>query len=252
MRKILLVAALLAFALPALPTSAADAPSYVTTDVDFAHLIAPPPVLGSPEELRDIAGVLNARANADDARRAQAIADAQITPYRFADVLGPNFREEHLPKTTAFFARVLKSIGPSVGAGKNYWHADRPFVVAAAVNPPPDVMAGTCNTKPGPGSTSPACPNGVSYSYPSGHSTYGTVVAILLAEMVPEQRDALLRRGRAYGDSRIINGVHFATDVEAGRIEGTTLVVLMMQNPRFRHDLADAKAELRRVLGLAP
>jgi acid phosphatase (class A) len=91
----------------------------------------------------------------------------------------------------------------------------------------------------------------VSFSYPSGHATFGALTAILLAQMVPEKHDALMARGWDYGRARVVNGVHFPTDVEAGRIAATVMVALMMQNAHFRAELAEAKAELRSVLGLA-
>jgi acid phosphatase (class A) len=98
-----------------------------------------------------------------------------------------------------------------------------------------------------PAETNPA----YSYSYPSGHSTFGVMTAILLANMVPEKRGELFARGWDYGQSRIIGGVHFPTDVESGRIEATAMVALMMQNADFRTDFASAKMELRKGLGLS-
>lgn len=87
-------------------------------------------------------------------------------------------------------------------------------------------------------------------SYPSGHSTFGTVCAILLADMVPEKRDALFARNRDYGHSRLVLGAHFPSDVESGRIVGTVAVQLLMQNARFQRDFVDARSSLRTALQL--
>ncbi len=87
-------------------------------------------------------------------------------------------------------------------------------------------------------------------SYPSGHATVGAMNAILLARMIPERRAALFARGWAYGDARVISGVHFPSDVEAGRILGTVLVGLLDQDPRFRADQDASRHELREALGL--
>ena len=73
--------------------------------------------------------------------------------------------------------------------------------------------------------------------------------AILLAQMVPERSEALFARGWAYGDARVISGVHFPSDIEAGRILGTLLLALLEQDSRFRADLASSRSELRRALG---
>ena len=89
-----------------------------------------------------------------------------------------------------------------------------------------------------------------SYSDPSGHSTYGAASGIPLANMVPEKRCELSARAWDYGESRVVGGLHFPTDVESDRIEATAMVALM-QNAEFRADLAAARVELRRSLGLS-
>lgn len=54
-------------------------------------------------------------------------------------------------------------------------------------------------------------------SFPSGHTTYGTVESLLLAILVPERYQQMIVRGAEYGDDRIILGAHYAMDVIAGR-----------------------------------
>ena len=81
-------------------------------------------------------------------------------------------------------------------------------------------------------------------SYPSGHSTVGTVDALVLAELFPEKRAAILALGRQIGWDRVLTGYHFLTDVRAGRVLGQAIVRELMANPAFQHDLAEAKAEI--------
>jgi acid phosphatase (class A) len=233
--------------------SVALADPYITPDqVDFTHLLPAPPAPGSSAGQHDLSEVLRARGDADADERARAEADAQVSIFRFADVLGPKFREgRRLEKTMAFFQHVARDTRPLNSAGKAHWHRDRPFVADPNVYPSDPVMLGACNEKDGQAGSPPmpACPHGVSYSYPSGHSTFGVLTAILLAQMVPEKHDALLARGWAYGRARVVNGVHYPTDVEAGRIAASVMAALMMQNAHFRADLIEARAELRSVLG---
>ncbi len=54
-------------------------------------------------------------------------------------------------------------------------------------------------------------------SYPSGHTTYGTMESLLLALMVPERYEQQVTRAAEYGNDRIILGAHYAMDVIAGR-----------------------------------
>lgn len=87
-------------------------------------------------------------------------------------------------------------------------------------------------------------------SYPSGHATFGTVCAILLADMVPERRREIFERNRDYEHSRMVVGAHYPSDLESGRIAGTVATTLMMQNAQFQRDFAAAQTHLRAVLHL--
>jgi acid phosphatase (class A) len=89
-------------------------------------------------------------------------------------------------------------------------------------------------------------------SYPSGHSSIGWAWALTLAEIAPERADALLARGFAYGQSRVICGVHWQSDVEAGRVVGASTVSRLHADPVFAAQLAGARKEIEsaRAAGL--
>jgi len=84
-------------------------------------------------------------------------------------------------------------------------------------------------------------------SYPSGHSARGWAWALILAELLPQRADAILARGRAYGESRIICNVHWYSDVLAGRTIGASAVALMHDNPKFIEGMKAAKEELAKA-----
>ena len=262
MRKLFLLPALLLClgATPALSLS--DSPYLAPGAFDAVNLLPPPPDPNSTEQKRDVERVLQTQKTSTPERLRLAQADARVDLSRFADVLGPNFVPDKMPVVAAFFRKVARDTGPVVGMAKDCWERPRPFVVDAQIHPPGQMQQETAvapgtaaqNTAPhGPGS--PCLPAGptpaFSYSYPSGHSTFGAITGILLANMAPEKRRELFARAWDYGESRVVGGVHFPTDVESGRIEATAMVALMMQNAEFRADLAAARVELRRSLGLS-
>jgi acid phosphatase (class A) len=82
------------------------------------------------------------------------------------------------------------------------------------------------------------------YSYPSGHSTRATVFAGLLAELWPDQREAILATGRECGWLRVEGGVHYPTDIYADRVLGQAIVRELLRNPAFQRDFAAVRAEL--------
>ncbi len=231
-------------ALPALAeTAGAPASDYLAPgQVDLLQLLPPPPAPASAAQKRDMQGMLDAQRHRTPADVKTVTADGEVAVFRFADVLGPNFTKDKLPKLAAFFDRVENTESPTYTAVKNHWQRPRPFVASAQVHAVPELKEGVYNKDK----------HTYSFSFPSGHSTFGATYAILLSQMVPEKRAELFTRGWEYGQHRVVGGVHFPTDIEAGRIDATVMVYAMMQNPQFQSDFTAAKAELRATLGLAP
>ncbi|HRD45355.1 MAG TPA: phosphatase PAP2 family protein, partial [Caulobacter sp.] len=81
-------------------------------------------------------------------------------------------------------------------------------------------------------------------SYPSGHSLIGYSWGLVLAELVPERATELTARGREFGDSRVICGVHWQSDVDAGRVLAAALVARLHAEAAFQADLATARSEI--------
>jgi acid phosphatase (class A) len=91
-----------------------------------------------------------------------------------------------------------------------------------------------------------------STSYPSGHATYGTVVGVVLVEMLPEKKEEIYKRIQDYGYSRLLSGAHFRSDVYAGNIAGAAIAASLLSKEAFRDEFKLVKAELRKAIGLAP
>ena len=224
MRKPILLSLLLA----ALPTFAADGNGPA---VDLAALLPPPPVAGSMAARHDLQGVLDVQASRTSAEIAAAQADRLHSVFRFADVFGTAFTPAQLPHTAAFFARVVAYDKGEVKAVKAFWRHPRPALVSHAVHP-----------------LSQEQPD--DWSYPSGHSTLGYTEAVLLANMVPERREAIFARADLYAHRRIEMGVDYPNDMEAGRLAGTVLGGRLLDDPAWQADYAAARAELRKALAL--
>jgi len=225
---------LLAFtqiAVTALPVRAEDAKPFITAkDLDLTKFLAPPPANDSAQTKAELGEVLTLQVTRTPEMVARAQADAEENVWRFADVLGPKFTKEALPKTDAFFARVAETEGAVVDPAKDIWKRPRPHLLSNLVKP--------------------AVPLSKSGSYPSGHATVGTLMAIVLSNMVPEKRAELMARGWEYANNRVIGGIHYRSDIEAGRIAGSLIAEAIWSQPDFAAEFAAAKAELRAALGL--
>ncbi|MBR1834435.1 MAG: phosphatase PAP2 family protein [Bacteroidales bacterium] len=89
-------------------------------------------------------------------------------------------------------------------------------------------------------------------SYPSGHTSLGWTTALMLAQMAPELQDTILRRGWEYGESRVIVGAHWQSDVDAARLAASACVARVQTIPEYRADLAAARAEFLLWHGSTP
>jgi len=134
--------------------------------------------------------------------------------------------------------RVRTDASLSTYTAKNKYKRTRPFVIN---------KERTCSPKDEQSLRN----NG---SYPSGHTTIGWAWALILAEISPEQANAILARGRAFGQSRVICNVHWQSDVVEGRFMGAATVARLHADPVFRADLEAARTELAaaRAKGLKP
>jgi acid phosphatase (class A) len=138
-------------------------------------------------------------------------------------VLGDRFAEKSLPVT----ARLLKDAAGDVKVftklAKAKWERKRPPVVDDRIKP--------CVAMEENG------------SYPSAHAARGVVWSRILAEMFPDKKEQLLARGKLMGQDRVIAGIHFPSDVDAGQKLGEAIADQMLKNPAFQTELAAAKQE---------
>jgi acid phosphatase (class A) len=201
--------------------------------IDLAALLAPPPDPSSAVQQADLDRLLDVQRSRTPEQVQRAQADTQKSVFRFADVLGPRFTAENLPKTAALFKAAASDAAAIAKQGKDHFRRMRPYLVSDKVHP-----------------SIALDPKDIDNSYPSGHATFGYMSAILLAQMVPEKRAALFARGREYGENRIVDGVHYPSDIEAGRIDGTIVAQALMNNAEFRQAFAEARAEVRQALDL--
>jgi acid phosphatase (class A) len=204
---------------------------FVTPEiVDLRLILIGPPAANSPQTAAELDELRAIQRNRTEAQAAAARADAEESVFRFADVMGPNFTRERLPRVAALFAIMIEDEDVVTRAPKRDFARPRPYLAA------PEIV--------------PICPRSNSNAYPSGHATVGYYMGAVLAAMVPERRDAILARSWQYAEARLICGVHYRTDIEAGRIAGTAMAAVALASPQFRERFAEARAELRAALGL--
>ncbi len=235
----------LAALLIALGAGAAAAQSYLPQGAapDARRYLPPPPPVGSAAERAERETFLATRKLKDGGRWALATSDvpSQVKPLLadFGCALGVRqLDDQTAPALMTLLTKSSRDLRAVVDPPKQYWKRKRPFV-------------GTHQTICVPVDDSLTR----SGSYPSGHSTSAWTMALILAELAPDRATELFTRARVFGESRVVCGVHFPSDVEAGRTTASAIVAVLHSSPEFRADMDKARAELaaaRQAGGAAP
>ena len=206
------------------------------------EIVPPPPAEGSAAMARDEDVAQRTFSVRDTARFQLALSDYNLLfPHAagvFSCTLNAPITEADTPVLYRLLRRVRTDASDATKAAKNFYHRPRPFMV---------------NHEPlcAPETASILAKDG---SYPSGHTSIGWSWGLVLAEISPEDADAILARARAYGENRNVCNHHWYSDVEWGRVMAAATVAKLHTKPEFLADLKTAQAELKavRAKGMAP
>ncbi|MET0257610.1 MAG: phosphatase PAP2 family protein, partial [Methylobacterium sp.] len=202
---------------------------------DTLAILPPPPGGHSASEAADRAIFNITRAYAGTPRWELATNDvaegAAALLEDFSCVLGQRLEPARVPNLITLLERSRLDLVRAVRQPKRHYRRLRPFV----------------------GNELPICvardPNlADSFSYPSGHATQGWAYALIMASLLPEKATPFLVRGRLYGESRVICGVHWLSDVVAARTNASIVFAALMSDAGFRGDFDRARGELSKAL----
>ncbi len=210
---------------------------YLTREMlpDSAALLPPPPALGSAGLTLDLEVARAALSMRNSARWTLAAMDADVTfpnaAGTFSCALGAPVTEQDTPHLYQMLRRVLADASYATFAAKAKYQRARPFMLDGQPICTPNIDKAIRTEA----------------SYPSAHTSIGWAWALVLAEASPSQSDAILARGLAFGQSRLVCNLHWESDVIEGRTVGAATVARLHADPAFLADLATAKDELAAV-----
>jgi acid phosphatase (class A) len=237
MTRISLVLLVSALALSAAVAANAQAPkppaaaAKFLTAADYApdQLLPAPPKDGSAKAKAELAEVEGFDHNRTPEQLAQAkLDDKTENVMAFAGVMGPGFDLAKLPATAKLMADVQVEEKAAAKAAKDHFLRNRPWVIDTALQ--------SCGKDDAPQS-----------SYPSGHSTMGFSMAVILARLEPGKAAALMARASEYADNRLVCGMHYRSDVVAGQALGTAVALKLLEVPGFRAEFDAAAQELTKA-----
>lgn len=202
--------------------------------VSSKDYLPPYPDKDSPEFEADKIAYLQGYQLKDTPRWQQATSDADLHTDNVAKIFSIPLGIKISPKTTPtlykmFGDLLVDSADNATKTAKEFYKRTRPFVYFGN-HPcqPQDEEARLLQ-------------NG---SFPSGHTSYGWTLALVLAQISPDHAAAIIKRGYEFGQSRVICGAHWQSDVTAGRIVGAVEYAFLQTLPKFQTDLKQATAEV--------
>ncbi len=190
---------------------------------DATTLLPPPPLIGSAEQTADLETVRAVSRAANEADKNAAYSEKFFTVFNFSATVGAYFQSNNLPKTTAFFEKVHLDAETVTDLGKDFFKRPRPFMTDT------NLASGRLEK---------------SFSYPSGHGTEPMVLALILADLLPDKRDAIIAHAREMGWHRVQLARHYSTDIYAGRVLAQAIVQELKKSAEFEKEFAEVKKEI--------
>lgn len=223
----LLLSFIISFAAWASPIELAKAPTFVDPNAISLALLPPPPAANSEEQRLDTAILMweQSRRTVYDTQRAWG--SVTLDPNYFNEALGVRFEESRFPQLFNIMKTVLADTRLYVDAFKVHYKRPRPYQDNPAIKP--------------------IIPLEESYSYPSGHGTRGMTLALVLAELFPTRREALLQTGYTLGQDRIIGGVHYPSDITASVTLAQAVSKSIIASDAFKTKIKAAQDEIKRI-----
>ena len=209
---------------------------YMTIDqvADSLKLLPPPPASDSVAFLNDKAQYDQGKLLRNTPRGEQAYNDAHVeadgVPQAFSEAFGTPITEKDTPEIYKLVRNFREDAGElATRSAKKHYMRIRPFAF---------FNEDTCR----PEDQEKLSKNG---SYPSGHTSIGWATALVLAEINPARQQEIFERGFQMGQSRVICGYHWQSDVDAARVVASAVVATLHTKPAFQEQLDKAKAEFK-------
>jgi acid phosphatase (class A) len=212
-------------------------PYLTPEDLDTYKVLPPAPVPGTTRYESDRTIYLQTRKLEGTPRWEMAKADDNSFGIikGMSCALGAELTPQNAPKTYALFARVGRDASATTNRPKDIYQRKRPYLIDDG-----DI----CIAKSDALAKSP--------DYPSGHNTWGWTVGLLLSEIAPDRATPIMARARAFGESRLVCGVHNLNSVYMGWANGSMMVAALHGKDAFRKDLDEVRKEVAAVRKAAP
>ena len=200
---------------------------------DVLHIVPSAPSTDDSRFTSDMTIYKSTRALEGTPRWTLALADDDVSAAglfkAFECALGVQITRENAPLVTTLVARANVDANRASNTMKQFYQHKRPYQVVDA-----------------PVCVSPARRDDLARTpdYPSGHTILSWETALVLSRLAPDRASAILARARAFGESRVVCGVHNLSAVEAGWMTASIIFAAQDASADFQSAISAAKPQL--------
>lgn len=191
------------------------------------------PKLTDPLFYNDLVQYEKGKALRETPRGQQAHDDATLkVDYflkRFGEAMGCEMTAETHPAMATFIFSTYRTARLSIQSAKDYYKRRRPYSQFKEPSGVPEEERENDLT-----------------SYPSGHTIRAWAIALALVGIDPAHQDEIMKVGYELGQSRVIVGFHYQSDVDAARLAGSAAFARMCVEPVWQKLYQKAKKELEK------
>ena len=200
---------------------------------DPTKYLPDPPAEGSSQYAYDVAAHEDGKALRQTERGKQAASDANDEVEDMAELFSPLFGRTISPGNTPELYKLMDSLFPLIDDinydTKVYYGRLRPYVMFNENTGYPEDEEKLRK----------------SYSYPSGHSLLGWLVGLILSEVNPSRLETIMQRAYEFGQSRVILGYHWQSDVIVGRVVAGSAFSYLHSDSNYLSQLESAIREFK-------
>ena len=198
---------------------------------DVSLFLPGPPAFGDEAFLLDSVCYERGKLLRNTERGRLAVADANISieyiMSRFGEAMGiPDFNPEEYPVTADFLFKSFATTRLSISGAKDKYARIRPYQHFDEHTPIPERENKNDFT-----------------SFPSGHTIRYWTAALVLTAIDPEHQNEILKVGYEGGESRIIVGYHYKSDVDAAMLAASAAFARLTADPLWQKLLKRSQKE---------
>ena len=209
-------------------------PFYQMADAPHMEKVLPaPPALTDSRFFYDWTQYQWGKSIRETERGKQAIADAGICARyfmeRYGKAIGIELTADKYPEMYRLFSRLHLTEQQGGASAKAYFHRVRPYQQYKEATSVPDHENPEDFT-----------------SYPSGHTHASWLVGLALMVIDPAHAEEIMKVAYELGQSRVIVGFHYQSDVDAGRLCGSVTFARLQSMPEYQKMMEKAVKEFQK------